>query len=105
LALNARGDRIHRDVPALAARLGIRLQACGLGSLFAFRFVDGPVLSIRDAAAEDPDLLQALFLFLLGEGVLIHPRHSFLSNAHGDAEVDTIVEGYGRSLREIQTAA
>ena len=80
-------------------------RACGLGSLFAFRFVDGPVTSVRDAAAEDPDLLQALFLFLLAEGVLTHPRHSFLSNAHGDAEIDRIVQGYDRSLREIQAAA
>jgi glutamate-1-semialdehyde aminotransferase len=41
----------------------------------------------------------------LDEGVLIHPRHSFLSNAHGDAEIDMIVEGYGRSRRAIQAAA
>ena len=103
--MNARGDRIRQEVPTRAAALGIPLQACGLGSLFAFRFVDRPVLSVRDAAAEDPDLLQALFLFLLTEGVLTHPRHSFLSNAHGDAEIDAIVQGYDRSLREIQAAA
>ena len=67
--------------------------------------LDRPVMSVRDAAAEDPDLLQALFLFLLSEGVLTHPRHSFLSNVHGDAEIGAIVRGYDRSLREIQTAA
>ena len=39
--LNAQGDRIRREVPAKAAALGIPLSACGLGSLFAFRFVDG----------------------------------------------------------------
>jgi glutamate-1-semialdehyde 2,1-aminomutase len=104
-AMNARGDRIRREVPARAAALGIPLRACGLGSLFAFRFVDGPVMNVRDAAAVDPDLLQELFLFLLSEGVLIHPRHSFLSSAHGDAEIDAIVQGYDRSLREIQAAA
>jgi hypothetical protein len=37
--------------------------------------------------------------------LIIHPRHSFLSNAHGDAEIDAIVEGYDRSLREIRVAA
>lgn len=58
-----------------------------------------------DAAPEDPDLAQALFLFLLSEGILIHPRHSFLSSAHGDAEIAGIVQGYDRSLREIQAAA
>jgi glutamate-1-semialdehyde aminotransferase len=76
-----------------------------MGSLFAFRFVDRPVASVRDVASEDPDLLQALFLFLLSEGVLMHPRHRFLSNAHGDAEIGAIVQGYDRSLREIQAAA
>lgn len=67
--------------------------------------MDGPALSVRDAAGEDPDLIQALFLFLLTEGVLTHPRHGFPSNAHGDAEIDAIVQGYGRSLRELQAAA
>jgi glutamate-1-semialdehyde 2,1-aminomutase len=103
--IDARGERIRREVPARAAALGIPLQACGLGSLFAFRFVDRPVRSVRDAAAEDPDLLQALFLFLLGEGVLTHPRHSFLSSAHGDAEIDAIVRGYERSLHAMAAAA
>jgi hypothetical protein len=28
-----------------------------------------------------------------------------LSNAHGDAEIDAIVQGYDRSLREIRAAA
>ena len=58
-----------------------------------------------DAAPEDPDLAQALFLFLLTEGVLNTPRHSFLSSAQGDAEIAGIVQGYDRSLREIQAAA
>jgi glutamate-1-semialdehyde 2,1-aminomutase len=103
--LNAQGDHIRAEVPARATALGIPLSPCGLGSLFAFRFVDGPVRSVRDAAAEDPDLSQALFLFLLSEGVLIHPRHSFLSSAHGDAEIAGIVRGYDRALREMQAAA
>lgn len=50
-------------------------------------------------------LRRALFLFLLNEGVLTHPRHSFLSNAHGDAEIGAIVHGYDRSFREIQAPA
>jgi glutamate-1-semialdehyde aminotransferase len=50
-ALNAEGDRIRREVPANAEASGIPLSACGLGSLFAFRFVDGPVISVRDAAS------------------------------------------------------
>ena len=53
--LNAQGDHIRAEVPARATALGIPLSPCGLGSLFAFRFVDGPVRSVRDAAAEDPD--------------------------------------------------
>ena len=44
----------------------------------------------------DSDLLQTLFLF---------PRHSFPSSAPGDAEIDAIVQGYDRALREIQAAA
>jgi hypothetical protein len=35
----------------------------------------------------------------------IHPRHSSLSNAHGDAEIDVIEPGYDRALRALRAAA
>jgi glutamate-1-semialdehyde 2,1-aminomutase len=99
--LDARGERIRRDVAARGAARGLPLAACGLASLFAFRFVDGPVTSVRDVAGEDPALLEALFLHLLAEGVLTHPRHSFLSAAHGEPEIAAIVAAYDRALEEI----
>jgi hypothetical protein len=37
--------------------------------------------------------------------VLTYPRHRFVSNAHGDAEIGTIVEKYDQPLKEIQAAA
>ncbi len=102
--MNARGDRIRREVAGRAAARQVPLAACGLGSLFAFRFVDHPVASVRDVASEDPALPEALYLMLLAEGVLTHPRHSFLSTAHGDAEVAALVDAYDRALSEMLAA-
>jgi glutamate-1-semialdehyde 2,1-aminomutase len=102
--VNARGDRLRREVAARGRAHGLPLSALGDGSVFAFRFVPPLVRNIRDFAAEDPRLPQALFLLLLAEGVLTHPAHSFLSAAHTDADIDRIIEAHDRVLAEIARA-
>jgi glutamate-1-semialdehyde 2,1-aminomutase len=102
--LAAKGDRIRREVSQAAATLGLPLAALGAGSIFSFRFVDGPVRSIRDLAREDPGLREALFLLLLAQGVLGHPVHSFLCAAHGDDEIQRVIDAYDRALGEIAAA-
>ncbi len=99
--LAERGDRIRREVAAAAAAQGLPLTALGTGSIFSFRFVEGPVASVRDLAGEDPALLQALFVLLLIEGVLGHSHHSFLCAAHSDADIGRVVAAYGAALAEI----
>jgi glutamate-1-semialdehyde 2,1-aminomutase len=99
--LAERGDRIRREVGAAAAKLGVPLTPLGVGSVFSFRFVEPPVMSVRDLAGEDPALLQALFLLLLVQGVLGHSHHSFLCADHGDEAIDRIVDAYRAALTEI----
>jgi glutamate-1-semialdehyde 2,1-aminomutase len=103
-AVNARGDRLRREVSARAAAHGLPLTGLGEGSIFAFRFVPPPVRNVRDFAGEDPRLPQALFLLLLAEGVLTHPWHSFLSVAHTDADIDRIIEAHDRALTQMARA-
>ncbi|PYM61898.1 MAG: aspartate aminotransferase family protein [Candidatus Rokuibacteriota bacterium] len=103
--LNDKGDRIRREVQTAAAARGIPLVALGMGSVFSFRFVEGPVRSIRDLVGEDPGLREALFLRLLSHGILGHTHHSFLCAAHADGDIKRVVEGYHRALDEIVAAA
>jgi glutamate-1-semialdehyde 2,1-aminomutase len=103
--LHDKGDRIRREVQAAAAIRGIPLTALGLGSIFSFRFVQGPVRNVRDLAQEDPGLREALFLRLLSRGVLGHPHHSFLCAAHSDGDIKRVVEGYHQALDAIVASA
>lgn len=102
--LNANGDRIRSEVSAFAAQRGLPLVALGVGSLFSFRFVTGPIENIRDFANEDPRLPQALYLGLLVENVLTHPRHNFLCHEHTDADVDAIIAAHCKVIGEIADA-
>ncbi len=99
--LGERGDRIRREVAAAATAEGVTLTALGAGSIFSCRFVPPPVSSVRDLGREDPALLQALFLLLLGEGVLGHSHHSFLSTAHTEADIERIIAAYRAAFGEI----
>src|SRR5439155_7658503 len=103
--LNDRGDRIRREVQTAAAARGIPLAALGVGSVFSFRFVEGPVRSIRDLVGEDASLREALFLRLLSHGILGHSHHSFLCAAHADGDIKRVVEGYHQALDEIVVTA
>jgi hypothetical protein len=98
------GNDADREVAAAAAAAGLPLAALGTGSIFSFRFVDGPVASVRDLAGEDPALLQALFLLLLAEGVLGHSHHSFLCAAHTPADIDRVIAAYRAAFTQIAAA-
>ena len=102
--LAAKGDRLRRAVSRAAVARDVPLTALGLGSIFSFRFVEGPVKNIRDLVGEDPALRQALFLLLLHHGVLGHPVHSFLCAAHRDGDIERVIEGYDRALGEMVAA-
>jgi hypothetical protein len=59
--INAQGARIGREVTAAPkARWAAAQSSLGGGSIFSFRFVDGPVTSIRDLVQKDPTLPEAL---------------------------------------------
>jgi glutamate-1-semialdehyde 2,1-aminomutase len=66
-----------------------------VGSLFSAFFTDQTVTDYGSAKRADHDRYARFFHGMLDEGVLLPPSGYegwFLSAAHGDAEVDRIVE-------------
>ena len=98
--LEAGGARLERGLREAAGDSPVCVQRVGaMATLF---FQPGPVRSFADAATSDADLYGAWFRHLLGHGHYVAPSQFealFLSTAHGDAEIDTLVEAAGELFR------
>jgi glutamate-1-semialdehyde 2,1-aminomutase len=69
--IEALGDRVRFGVNALAARLGVPLQATGLGQFFGLHWTSVPVVDIDTAFTGNPDIIGQLALGLCNEGYLL----------------------------------
>ena len=73
-----------------------------VGAMATLFFQPGPVRSFADAETSDTEIYGAWFRHLLGHGHYVAPSQFealFLSTAHGEAEIDTLVEAAGELFR------
>jgi glutamate-1-semialdehyde 2,1-aminomutase len=99
-----RDPAVYEQLEAGGARLELGLQeAAGdspvciqrVGAMATLFFRPGPVRTFEDAAKSDTELYGAWFRHLLGQGHYVAPSQFealFLSTAHTEAEIDTLVE-------------
>jgi glutamate-1-semialdehyde 2,1-aminomutase len=94
-----RNPTVYAELEQLGARLEAGLEPYGtvqrVGSMLTLFAREGAVTSFEDARASDLELYGALFRRLLSNGVYVAPSQFealFLSTAHGDAEVDLLVD-------------
>ena len=99
-----RSPAVYEQLEEVAARLeaGLRAAAAGrpvcvqrVGAMATLFFRDGPVRSFEDAAASDAERYGAWFRHLLANGHYVAPSQFeaiFVSTAHGDAEIEALVE-------------
>jgi glutamate-1-semialdehyde 2,1-aminomutase len=99
-----RSPAVYEQLEETGARLevGLRGAAAGrpvcvqrVGAMATLFFRDGPVRSFEDAAASDTDRYGAWFRHLLANGHYVAPSQfeaMFVSTAHGDAEIEALVE-------------
>jgi glutamate-1-semialdehyde aminotransferase len=74
-----------------------------VGSMFHMFFQREPVESMRDVVAPNTQAEKAFYLHALNRGVLVPgTQRAFLSAAHGDAEVDRLIEVFKASLADVQ---
>jgi glutamate-1-semialdehyde 2,1-aminomutase len=100
---------LERGAERLTAGLADAFEAAGVpyrinraASLFSVFFTDRPVLDLASARAADHEQYGRFFHGMLDRGVYLPPSGFeawFLSTAHGDAELDRILEAAGPAAR------
>ncbi|MBI4543753.1 MAG: hypothetical protein HY703_00985 [Gemmatimonadetes bacterium] len=101
--LERRGRRIVEAIVSEAQELGVPLWGCALGGMWGLHFTDGPVRSFAQARSADVALFVRFFWKCLERGVYLPPspfEASFLSTAHGDADIEFSIEQMRAALRE-----
>lgn len=100
--IEARASRLVAEMRAIAARLSLPFTADCAGSMFGFFFRAEPVRSFRDARESDVAMFRRFFHAALDAGVYFPPspfEASFISAAHGDAEIDATLDRVERAMR------
>jgi glutamate-1-semialdehyde 2,1-aminomutase len=100
LRLEAIGERLEDGLRAADASRPVSIAR--VGSLLTLSFLERPPNDAEEALAADRDAFARFFGAMLDDGVLLPPSPFeawFLSLAHGEAEIDRLVEAAGRALR------
>ena len=85
---------IDHDIPAQMKRVG---------SMFHMFFQAEVVNSMRDVRGDYLAAQKAFYLHCLNRGVLVPgTQRAFLSAAHGEEEIDTLVRVFNDSLTDVQ---
>jgi glutamate-1-semialdehyde 2,1-aminomutase len=100
--LDAAGDRLAAAVNEFCDAHQIPAQMKHVGSMFHMFFQREPIVSMRDVRSSSAAAEKAFYLHALNRGVLVPgTQRAFLSAAHGDAEVDMLVDVFQSSLRDV----
>jgi glutamate-1-semialdehyde aminotransferase len=101
--LEAAGDRLAAAINGFCEDRQIPAQMKHVGSMFHMFFQREPVESMRDVTAANVKAEKAFYLHALNRGVLVPgTQRAFLSAAHGDPEVDRLIEVFQASLADVQ---
>ncbi len=96
---------IADGVATVAAEMGIPLQTNRVGSMFTWFFTSLPVHDFAGASTSDTARFAQFHRGLLERGVWLPPSQyeaAFVSTAHGEREVDTVLKAARESLRALQ---
>jgi len=101
--LEAAGDRLAGAVNGFCEKQQIPAQMKHVGSMFHLFFQREPLASMRDVRPVHGAAEKAFYLHALNRGVLVPGTHrAFLSAAHGDAEIDLLIDVFQQSLADVQ---
>jgi glutamate-1-semialdehyde 2,1-aminomutase len=101
--LDATTAEIAGGVARIAAELGIGLTTNRVGSMFTWFFTPTPVTDFATAATSDTAAFGRFHRAMLERGVWLPPSQyeaAFVSAAHGEREVELILEAARGALRE-----
>ncbi|MEM9624228.1 MAG: aminotransferase class III-fold pyridoxal phosphate-dependent enzyme, partial [Pseudomonadota bacterium] len=102
-ALEQRGDRLAAAVNDFCVQHQIPAQMKHVGSMFHMFFQREAIDSMRDVTGIHGAAEKAFYLHCLNRGVLVPgTQRAFLSAAHGDEEVDQLIDVFTHSLQDVQ---
>ena len=102
--LAAKGEKLARGLRAAAAEAGVPVAINQIGSLLAPFFTPTEVTTFTDAKGSDVGRYAKYFQAMLERGVALAPAQfeaMFVSEAHGDAELDATLAAARAALRSL----
>ena len=93
--IEKRTAAVVEGLQKIASELKVPFTAGSAGSMWGFFFASRPVRNFSDAKASDVNLFRRFFHAALERGVYLAPspfEASFMSAAHGDAEIEAALE-------------
>ena len=96
--------RLAAGLTEAAKGAGVPLQAASAGSMFGLFFNPSPVRNYEDAKASDSERYARWFHSMLVRGVYCAPSQyeaGFVSTAHDEDVIDTVLDAAGRTLEEL----
>ncbi len=101
--LEQAGERLAGAVNGFCQERQIPAQMKSVGSMFHMFFQREPIRSMRDVTGASVAAEKAFYLHALNRGVLVPgTQRAFLSAAHSDAEIDTLIDVFQTSLADVQ---
>ena len=103
-SLGAKTNTLAVGLKEAAERAGVALQAGSLGGMFGMALSDRPVRNFDDAQACDHDRFARFFRAMLDRGMWLPPsgyEAMFISAAHDDDDITSIIDAATASFREI----
>jgi glutamate-1-semialdehyde 2,1-aminomutase len=101
--LEAAGDRLAAGVNGFCEARQIPAQVKHVGSMFHMFFQREPIDSVRDLRPDNISGEKAFYLHALNRGVLVPgTQRAFLSAAHGDPEIDLLIDVFQKSLLDVK---
>jgi len=102
--LEEAGLKVRKVLKELVSDRHIDAQVNGVASMFQIFFAPNPVVDYASARASDTLRFHKYFSNLLQQGVFIPPSQfetCFLSTAHSSEDLETTIEAFDRSLRNL----
>ncbi len=102
--LERSSGHLERGLVGALSRIGVEGCVQRSGSLLTLFFARGPIRNDMDAAGADRDTFAAFHGAMLGRGVMLPPSQLecwFVSLAHDEAVIDSVIRAASASLMEI----
>jgi glutamate-1-semialdehyde 2,1-aminomutase len=103
-ALEAKARALTDGLSDAARAAGVPLQTAAMGGMIGAAFSDRPVLNYDDASSCDHEMFARFFHEMLQRGVWLPPSSyeaMFISSAHDDEAVASVVEAAAESFKAI----